>query len=83
MSDQTPPPQYPVGSIVNGHVWTGTEWVPAQVVPPPAMARPRKPPLSEQFQQLPGSVRAIIIVGAFVVGLPILWLISRLGSANN
>ena len=34
MSDGIPqPPQYAAGSIVNGHVWTGSEWVPVQVVP--------------------------------------------------
>ena len=71
MSDETPPQQYPVGSIVNGHVWTGAEWVPVQVMPtpPPPRPVPAKPPLSERFDALELWQRLLILgaVGAVVL----------------
>jgi hypothetical protein len=36
MSEQTQPPAYQPGQIVNGHVWTGTEWLPVKATPAPA-----------------------------------------------
>jgi hypothetical protein len=38
MSEQPQPPVYQPGQIVNGHVWTGTEWLPVAVPPAPAGA---------------------------------------------
>ena len=29
-----PPPNYSVGSVANGHIWTGSEWVPLRDAPP-------------------------------------------------
>jgi len=73
MSNQPQPPnQYPVGSIVNGHVWTGTDWVPVQVVPPPPQpAAPVqfKQPLSAKFQEQPAAVKVGVIAASLVVFL--------------
>lgn len=74
MGEQPPPPrEYPVGAIVNGHVWTGTEWVPALNVPapPPNPVTPRRPPLSERYHALPARQRFAIGIGAIVVAVPV------------
>ena len=42
-------PAYQVGQVVNGHVWTGTQWVPqtqaGAVGPPPPVAQPDEGPV--------------------------------------
>lgn len=76
MTNQPQPPgQYPVGAIVNGYVWTGTEWVPVQLVPsPPQPAAPVqfKKPLSEKFQELP----AVVKVSTFAAGLVLFFIVA-------
>lgn len=75
MTDQEPPPRsYPVGAIVNGHVWTGTEWVPALNMPdPPAETKNARavneatPTLSDRFQSLHVAARIAILAGVGVV----------------
>ena len=74
MTEQQQPYPYPVGSIVNGHVWTGTAWVPTQAVP----AKPPRAPLSTQFQQLSAIERWAIIVGGLVVGALVVFIGSEM-----
>lgn len=57
MTTPSEPPQYAVGSVVNGHVWTGTEWLPLAQQTPPAQARPRS-----QGRTIAG-VAALIVAG--------------------
>ena len=80
MTEPTPPPQYPVGSIVNGHVWTGAEWVPVQVMPttPPPRPMPAKPPLSTRFQALDLWKRLLIMGGVGIGGMFALYQINDL-----
>ena len=64
---EQPLSQYPVGSIVNGHVWTGSAWVPVQVVPDSSPAYVKQT-FSEQFQGLPAVVRVVIVAGLIGFG---------------
>ena len=76
MRDQPPPPrQYPVGAIVNGHVWTGTEWVPAVVVP---TSVPEARPLSwhARFDALPLAGRIGIVAAIIAVGVPLTFYVT-------
>ena len=67
MSEPTSP-QYAVGSIVNGHVWTGAEWVPTQVV---TQAQPvQKSP----WRTVAGVVALVCAALAGIQGLA--WLVS-------
>lgn len=62
MSEQ---PQYQPGQIVNGHVWTGTHWLPLQPdAPKPAGS---KPPLSQRFDELPRT-RKLLLMAAIGIG---------------
>ena len=75
MSEQTQPPAYQLGQIVNGHVWTGTEWLPVKVAPPPAG--------SSVWRTL-GAVVAFLVAG--VAGLQgLAWIVSfaQLDSEGN
>lgn len=54
MTEQPQPPVYQPGQIVNGHVWTGTEWVPVQ--------QPAKPAGSSTLKTL-GAILAFIVAG--------------------
>ncbi len=40
MTESTQPPAYQPGQIVNGHVWTGTEWLPIAAPPAPKSQSP-------------------------------------------
>ena len=52
---------------MNGHVWTGTEWVPAQPMPAQQPAYVKEP-MSVQFQRLPTAARIIIAGGLLLFG---------------
>jgi hypothetical protein len=76
VTDQpTPPRQYPVGAIINGHVWTGTEWVPAVVVPT-SLPEPRPPSWHARFDSLPLAGRIGIVAVIIAVGLPIAFYVT-------
>lgn len=67
MSEQVQPPAFQPGQIVNGHVWTGTEWLP--VVQPAAA-----PKVKSTWVILAGVVCLIV---ALLAGLQALsWLVS-------
>ncbi len=66
MTEQVEPPAFQPGQIVNGHVWTGTEWLPVQ--------QPVKPTGSSTLRTL-GAVLAFIVAGvAALQGLS--WIVS-------
>jgi len=66
MTEQVEPPAFQPGQIVNGHVWTGTEWLPVQ--------QPVKPTGSPTLRTL-GAVLAFIVAGvAALQGLS--WIVS-------
>lgn len=77
MSESQPqPPVYQPGQVVNGHVWTGSEWLP---VAQPKPVSPGGSPLKTL-----GAVLAFIVAG--VAGLQGLsWIISfvQLDSEGN
>ena len=66
MSEQVQPPVYQPGQIVNGHVWTGTEWLP--------VVQPQVPKVKSTWVILAGVVCLIV---ALLAGLQALsWLVS-------
>ena len=66
MTEQVEPPAFQPGQIVNGHVWTGTEWLPVQ--------QPVEPTGSSTLRTL-GAVLAFIVAGvAALQGLS--WIVS-------
>ena len=72
MTESTQPPAYQPGQIVNGHVWTGTEWLPVQQTPAPAG--------SSVWRTL-GAVLAFIVAG--VAGLQGLSWIAGFAELDN
>ena len=71
MSEQQP--AYQPGQIVNGHVWTGTEWLPVQIPepPPPYVTQT----LSEQLNSLPKAARVAILLVLLSFGAAIFYFI--------
>ena len=75
MTEQQPqPPVYQPGQVVNGHVWTGSEWLPvAQPKPVSAGSSPLK---------TLGAVLAFIVAGvAGLLGLS--WILSFIELDND
>jgi hypothetical protein len=67
MSDSSQqPPAYEPGQVVNGHVWTGTQWLPVAQPPPP-----RPPGISTL--RIVGAVVAFV-TAAFSALLGVSWL---------
>lgn len=55
MSNQSPPPYpYQTGQVVNGHVWTGTQWLPVE-----------KPKVGFKL----GGLEIALIVGAIILAV--------------
>ena len=82
LSNNQPPESYPVGSIVNGHVWTGTEWVPVREMPSQPYVTQT---FSQQFQGLPAPARIVIAVvllglAAYIVTFAVLPFVETLMS---
>ena len=77
MTDQQPqPPVYQPGQVVNGHVWTGTEWL--------AVAQPKPVSTGTSPLRTLGAVVAFIVAGvAALQGLS--WIVSflQLDSEGN
>ncbi len=56
-----PPPTYAVGQVVNGHVWTGTEWVVLRVQ--------QQPQSSSPWRMVAGIVALLVAAVAGIQGL--------------
>ena len=78
MTQEPPPREYPVGAIVIGHVWTGTEWAPAFVVPngPQPLLKPTSASLiagfdrlNARFNRMPALMRISVIVVGFAIAV--------------
>lgn len=66
MSDQPQPPVFEPGQVVNGHVWTGTEWL--------RVAQPPGPKTKSVWVTLAGVVCLIVAGLAGIQALQ--WMIS-------
>ena len=68
-------PDYSVGDVVNGHVWTGTTWVPAPPPPPrPGQKlKPYKPPTPVSVWRTFGTLSIMFAVILLVAGLGFLF----------
>ena len=75
MSEQTQPPAYQPGQVVNGHVWTGTEWLP--------VVQPQGPKVKSVWVTLAGVVCCIVALLAGVQALSWLLSFSELDSEGN
>lgn len=75
MTEQPQPPVYQPGQIVNGHVWTGTEWLPVQ--------QPVKPAGSSTLRTFGALVAFIVAAVAAAQGLSWIVSFSQLDSEGN
>ena len=75
MSEQVRPPAYQPGQVVNGHVWTGTEWLP--------VVQPQGPKVKSVWVTLAGVVCCIVALLAGVQALSWLLSFSELDSEGN
>ena len=75
MSEQIEPPAYQPGQVVNGHVWTGTEWLP--------VVQPQGPKVKSVWVTLAGVVCCIVALLAGVQALSWLLSFSELDSEGN
>ena len=75
MSEQIEPPAYQPGQVVNGHVWTGTEWLP--------VVQPAGPKVKSTWVILAGVVCLIVAGLAGVQALSWLLSFSELDSEGN
>lgn len=75
MSEQIQPPAYQPGQVVNGHVWTGTEWLP--------VAQPPAPKAQSPWRTVAGVVALIVAGFAGVQGMSWLSRFSDLDSEGN
>lgn len=75
MSEQVQPPAYQPGQVVNGHVWTGTEWLP--------VVQPQGPKVKSVWVTLAGVACCIVALLAGVQALSWLLSFSELDSEGN
>ena len=75
MSEQVQPPAYEPGQVVNGHVWTGTQWLP--------VVQPAGPKVKSVWVTLAGVVCCIVALLAGVQALSWLLSFSELDSEGN
>lgn len=66
MSEQPKPPAYQPGQVVNGHVWTGTEWL--------RIAEPASPKSKSAWLTVAGIICCAVSLLAGLQGLS--WLIA-------
>lgn len=75
MSEQPKPPAYQPGQVVNGHVWTGTEWL--------RIAEPASPKSKSAWLTVAGIICCAVSLLAGIQGLSWLIAFSDLQSDNN
>ena len=75
MSEQPQPPAYRPGQIVNGHVWTGTEWL--------RIAEPAAAKHKSAWLTVAGIVCCVVSLLAGIQGLSWLIAFSDLQSDGN
>ena len=67
MTENPQPPTYQPGQVVNGHVWTGTEWL--------AVTQPKPPSQDKSTLRILGAILAFF-VGGIAALQGISWLVS-------
>lgn len=66
-------PDYRVGDVINGHVWTGTTWEPAPPPPPSNAPKPYKPPTPTSAWRTFGNLSIIFAVLLLLLGFGFLF----------
>ena len=75
MSEQSQPPVYQPGQVVNNHVWTGTEWLP--------VVQPQGPKVKSVWVTLAGVVCLIVALLAGIQALQWMLSFNELESEGN